>query len=56
MTENTRILENYRLEQAVESLEAARVLLEKDLLRPSLNRSYQQAPILPHNPSIAHQS
>jgi len=27
MTENTRILVNYRLEQAVESLEAAKVLL-----------------------------
>jgi uncharacterized protein (UPF0332 family) len=40
MTENTRILVNYRLEQAVESLEAAKVLLEKGLLRPSVNRSY----------------
>jgi uncharacterized protein (UPF0332 family) len=40
MTENTRILVNYRLEQAIESLEAAKVLLEKGLLRPSVNRSY----------------
>ena len=40
MTENTRILVNYRLEQAVESLGAAKVLLEKGLLRPSVNRSY----------------
>ena len=40
MTENTQILVNYRLEQADESLEAAKVLLEKDLLRPSVNRSY----------------
>ena len=40
MTENTRILVNYRIEQAVESLEAAKVLMEKGLLRPSVNRSY----------------
>ena len=40
MTENTRILVNYRLEQAVESLEAAKVLMEKSLFRPSVNRSY----------------
>jgi uncharacterized protein (UPF0332 family) len=40
MTENTRILVNYRLDQAVESLEAAKVLMEKSLFRPSVNRSY----------------
>ena len=40
MTDNIRILLNYRLEQADESLEAAQVLLDKGLLRPSVNRSY----------------
>ncbi len=30
----------YRLEQADESLEAARTLLDKRLIRPSVNRAY----------------
>ena len=40
MTENIQALVAYRLEQADESLEAARTLLEKKLIRPSVNRSY----------------
>ena len=40
MTENIHALVTYRLEQAAESLEAARTLLDKRLIRPSLNRSY----------------
>jgi uncharacterized protein (UPF0332 family) len=40
MTENIQALVNYRLEQADESLEAARTLLEKELIRPSVNRAY----------------
>ena len=40
MTENIKALVNYRLEQADESLEAARTLLDKKLIRPSLNRAY----------------
>ena len=32
MTENIRALVTYRLEQAVESLEAARILLDKNLI------------------------
>jgi uncharacterized protein (UPF0332 family) len=40
MTENIRALVTYRLEQAVESLEAARTLLDKNLIRPSVNRAY----------------
>ena len=40
MSNNIKALVSYRLEQADESLEAARVLLEQDLTRPSLNRSY----------------
>lgn len=38
MTENILALVNYRLEQADESLEAARTLLDKKLIRPSVNR------------------
>ncbi|MBW1814258.1 MAG: HEPN domain-containing protein [Deltaproteobacteria bacterium] len=40
MTENIKALMTYRLEQANESLEAATVLLEKGLIRPSVNRAY----------------
>jgi uncharacterized protein (UPF0332 family) len=40
MTENIIALVAYRLEQADESLEAARTLLDKRLIRPSLNRAY----------------
>lgn len=40
MTKNIEALVKYRLEQADESLEAARVLLEKRLERQSVNRSY----------------
>ena len=40
MTENIQALVAYRLEQADESLEAARTLLDKKLIRPSVNRAY----------------
>jgi uncharacterized protein (UPF0332 family) len=40
ITENIQALVTYRLEQAHESLDAARVLLEKKLDRPALNRAY----------------
>jgi uncharacterized protein (UPF0332 family) len=40
MTENIKALVNYRLEQAEECLEAARTLLDKMLIRPSVNRAY----------------
>jgi uncharacterized protein (UPF0332 family) len=40
MTENIQALVAYRLEQADESIEAARTLLEKMLIRPSMNRAY----------------
>jgi len=40
MTENIQALVTYRLEQADESLEAARTLLDKRLIRPSVNRAY----------------
>lgn len=40
MTDNMKVLVTYRIEQAEESLEAANVLIEKGLLRPSVNRSY----------------
>lgn len=40
ITENIRTLVTYRLEQADESLEAARTLLEKRLIKPSVNRAY----------------
>jgi len=40
ITENIRALVTYRLEQADESLGAARVLLEKRLDRPAVNRAY----------------
>lgn len=39
-SENIRALVSYRLEQADESLQAATILIEKKLLRPSINRSY----------------
>jgi uncharacterized protein (UPF0332 family) len=37
---NIKVLVEQRLEQSEESLEASRVLLEKGMLRPSINRSY----------------
>jgi uncharacterized protein (UPF0332 family) len=40
MTENIKALVTYRLEQADESLEAARILLDKGLIGPSVNRAY----------------
>jgi len=40
MTENIQALVAYRLEQADESLEAAKTLLDKKLIRPSVNRAY----------------
>ena len=40
MTENIRALVTYRIEQADESLLAAKTLLDKKLIRPSVNRSY----------------
>lgn len=40
ITENIKALVTYRLEQADESLEAARTLLEQGLIRPSINRAY----------------
>jgi uncharacterized protein (UPF0332 family) len=40
ITENIRALVTYWLEQADESLEAARTLLEKRLIKPSVNRAY----------------
>ena len=39
MTENIQALVAYRLEQADESLEAARTVLEKKLFRPCVNRA-----------------
>ena len=40
MTENIQALVTCRLEQADESLEAARTLLDINLIRPSVNRAY----------------
>lgn len=40
MTDNIRALVSYRLEQADESLKAGRVLLDQELFRASVNRSY----------------
>jgi uncharacterized protein len=40
MNENIQALVTYRLEQADESLEAARTLFVKKLIRPSINRAY----------------
>ena len=40
MTENIKALVTYRLEQANECLEAANTLLEKELVRPAINRAY----------------
>ena len=39
-TANVKALVAYRLEQADESLEAAHILLDQGLNRPSVNRSY----------------
>ena len=40
MTENIKALVTYRLEQADESLEAARTLLKQGLISPTINRAY----------------
>ena len=40
ITKNVKALIGYRLEQAEESLEAADILLQKELIRPSVNRAY----------------
>ncbi len=40
MTENIRSLIRYRIEQAEESLEAAKILIDKKLARPAVNRAY----------------
>ena len=40
ITENIKALISYRLEQADESLVAAKVLLDSKLLRPTVNRAY----------------
>ena len=40
MTENVKALIKYRLDQAEESLEAAKILLDKDLIRQCVNRAY----------------
>ncbi len=38
--ENIKALMSYRLEQADESLQAAKILLDQGLTRPSVNRAY----------------
>jgi uncharacterized protein (UPF0332 family) len=40
MTENRRALISYRLAQAAEALESARILLDRDKVASSVNRSY----------------
>ena len=40
MTQNIRALVAYRVDQADESLSAARILLKEGLLRPAINRAY----------------
>jgi uncharacterized protein (UPF0332 family) len=40
ISQNVRTLVIYRIEQADESLEAARLLLDQKMLRPSVNRAY----------------
>jgi uncharacterized protein (UPF0332 family) len=40
MSENVKALASYRLGQAEESLAASEVLLDQDLIRSSVNRSY----------------
>ena len=40
ITENIQALVAYRLEQAEESLDAARILLDKTLNRSAVNRAY----------------
>ncbi len=40
ITKNIKALIGYRLEQSDESLKAADILLQKKLIRPSVNRSY----------------
>lgn len=40
MTENSKILARYRMDQADESFEAAKILLEKGFSRQTVNRAY----------------
>ena len=40
MTDNRGALIRYRIEQADESIESARLLLENGMLRPSISRAY----------------
>lgn len=40
MNDNIKAIVSYRLEQAEESIDAARVLIDQGLTRPSVNRSY----------------
>lgn len=40
MSENIKALVSYRMEQAEESLDAAKVLFEQRLVRPAANRAY----------------
>ena len=40
ITQNIKALVEHRLEQANESLEAARILMERIMPRPAVNRSY----------------
>jgi len=40
MSQNIQALVAYRMEQADESLAAAQILLDKEMIRPSVNRSY----------------
>ena len=40
ITKNIKALVEYRLTQADESLDAARLLIEKGLIRPAVNRAY----------------
>jgi len=40
MTQNIQALVAYRIEQSDESLAASQVLLDKEMIRPSVNRSY----------------
>ena len=40
MTQNIQALVAYRMEQSDEYLAAAQILLDKEMIRPSVNRSY----------------
>jgi uncharacterized protein (UPF0332 family) len=39
-SENIKVLVSYRIQQAEESLDAAKILLEQRLVRPATNRAY----------------